>query len=37
MAQCVMTSGTVWMPGLSADNWDLMLLVSCSTLAFQGG
>ena len=27
MVQCVMTSGTVWMPGLSADNWDSMTLV----------
>ena len=27
MAQCVMTSGTVWMPKLSVDNWDSMTLV----------
>ena len=27
MAQCVMTSGTAWMPELSADNWDSMTLV----------
>ena len=27
MAQYVMTSGTVWMPKLSADNWDSMTLV----------
>ena len=27
MAQYVMTSGTVWMPKLFADNWDSMTLV----------
>ena len=27
MAQCVMTSGIVWMPELSVDNWDSMTLV----------
>ena len=27
MAQYVMTSGTVWMPELSVDNWDSMTLV----------
>ena len=27
MARCVMTSGTVWMPELSADNSDSMTLV----------
>ena len=26
-AQCVMTSGIVWMLELSADNWDSMTLV----------
>ena len=27
MAQYVMTSGTVWMPELSVNNWDSMTLV----------
>ena len=33
MAQYVMTSGTVWMPELSADNWDSMILVCKQTIA----
>ena len=31
MAQYVMTSGTVWMPELSVDNWDSITLVREST------
>ena len=34
MAQYVMTSGTVWMPELSVDNWDSMTLV-CDHILFS--